>query len=294
MADSSPFAHPYIPNSAPAARADMLRAIGVESPDELYAAIPPDLRLQRSLDLPRPLLSELDLRRHIEQVLSKNKSCADHLSFLGGGCWQHYVPAVCDEVVSRAEFLTAYGGDTYADLGKYQAIFEFQSLIGELVGMEVVSTPTFDWAAAASSAVLMAARITGRRAILVPRTMGPERFAHMRNFTLPWAELRPVDFDPATGLLDLGSLRGRLAPDVAAVYFENPSYLGIIEPQGQTIAELAHAAGALSVVGVDAISLGVLAPPSEYGADIVCGDVQSLGAHMQYGGGPMRIHCHAG
>src|SRR5438105_11638527 len=160
--EPEPFVHPYIPNSAPDVRAAMLREIGVASVDGLYAAIPEDLRLRRRLNLPEPLRSELALQRHVEGILAKNRTVGDYISFLGGGCWQHFVPAVCDEIRGRAEFLTAYGGDSYADLGKYQAIFEFQSLIGELAGMEVVSAPAYDWSAAASSALPTATGITSR------------------------------------------------------------------------------------------------------------------------------------
>ena len=128
-------AHPYIPNTAPAVRAEMLQAIGVTGIDELYSAVPGELKLQRPLDLPPPFSSEVALKRHVLGLLRKNKSCAEMLSFLGGGCWQHYVPAVCDEINSRSEFLTAYAGDTYSDLGKHQAIFEFQSMICELTAM---------------------------------------------------------------------------------------------------------------------------------------------------------------
>ncbi len=278
-------AHPYIPNTAPAVRAEMLQAIGVADIDELYSAVPSELRLQRPLDLSPPFSSEVALKRHVQGLLRKNKSCGEMLSFLGGGCWQHYVPAVCDEINSRAEFLTAYAGDTYSDLGKYQAIFEFQSMLGELVGMEVVSTPTYDWAAAATSSLLMACRITGRRELLVAGTTSAERLAHLRNFAQAAAEVQVVEYDRHTGLMDLDDLRVKISAGVAAVYFENPSYLGFLESNSAEISAIAHAHGALSVVGVDAISLSVLAAPSDYGADIVCGDAQPLGNHMHYGGG---------
>jgi glycine dehydrogenase subunit 1 len=278
-------AHPYIPNSAPSVREEMLQVIGVRDVDELYSAVPPELKLRRPLDLPGPFDSELGLKRHVQQLLRKNQSCADTLSFLGGGCWQHYVPAGCDEINARAEFLTAYGGDTYSDLGKYQAIFEFQSMLGELVGMEVVSTPTYDWASAATSALLMACRITDRRKVLVARTTSAERLSHLQNFSKAVATVELVEFDRATGLMDLDDLRARLTADVAAVYFENPSYLGFLEANSPDISAAAHGHGALCVVGVDACSLGVLAAPADYGADIVCGDAQALGNHMHYGGG---------
>lgn len=278
-------AHPYIPNSAEAVRQEMLREIGASSIEELFDGIPESLRLGRPLDLPAPILAERDLRRHIEAIMGRNAHTADHLSFLGGGCWQHDVPAVCDTVNQRDEFLTAYGGDTYADYGKYQAIFEFQSLIGELVGMEMVSAPVYDWAAATVSALMMAGRITGRRTVLLPDTIAKQRLRQLENTAAAWLDPVLVRHEPASGLMDLDDLRDKLGPNAAAVYVENPSYLGVIETQAREIANLAHAAGALSVVGVDAISLGVLEAPANYGADIVVGETQPLGVRMQYSGG---------
>lgn len=285
MSQTKDRVHPYIPNSVPAIRTQMMKAINVGDVEELYNSIPYELRLSRRLNLPEPLVSEYALKRHMEQILAKNKSCQENLSFLGAGCWQPYVPAVCDEVNSRAEFLTAYAGDTYSDLGRLQAIFEYQSMLGELVGMEVVSAPTYDWAAAASSSILMAARITGRTLVLVPRTLSREKWLQMRNVCKPVVRLEMVDYDPATGLMDLADLEGKISEETAAVYWENPGYLGMIETQSEEIARIAHRHGALCVAGVDPSSLGVLAPPSAYGADIVCGDAQPLGNHMHGGGG---------
>lgn len=285
MTDSGPRAHPYIPNTAPGTRAEMLRAVGVETADELYDAIPDNLKLNRPLDLPPAIPSERDLKRHVLGILEKNTSTSNVLSFLGGGCWEHDVPAVCDEINSRAEFLTAYGGDTYADFGKYQAMFEFQSMIGELVGMEMVSAPVYDWASAMTSALMMAARITGRREVLIPGPLPAERRSHLRTTGQPWLDPVAICFDPTTGELDLNDLEAKLSDRTAAVYVEIPSYFGVIEPQAQRIADLAHRAGALMVVGVDAISLGVLAPPAHYGADIVVGEGQALGVHTMYSGG---------
>ena len=159
---------PLIPNSAPEIRNKMLEAIGITDVDDIYASIPKEIRLSRSLNLPEPIRSESRLRKHVEKILSTNRNAQDNISFLGAGCWQHYVPAVCDEIAQRGEFVTAYGGGQFGDHGKWQAVFEFQSLLGELIGMEVVSTPTYDWSAAANSALLMACRYTGRNEILVP------------------------------------------------------------------------------------------------------------------------------
>ena len=283
--------HPYIPNSVPEVRAEMLRAVGAESTDQLYAEmIPERLLLKRRMNLPEALPAEQDLKRHVSDILRKDRSTEDTLSFLGGGCWNHFIPQVCDEIARRGEFLTAYAGGYYSDLGRFQANWEFQSLICELVGMEVSGIPTYDWGSAAGNAVRMASRLTGRREILVPAGMSPARLAVMTNFSNPTEmpgalKITKIAYDKKTGTLDLKDLKKKISDATACIYFENPGYLGAIEDQGEEIAAIAHKAGAEVVVGVDPISLGVLSPPSEYGADIVCGEVQPLGVHMTAGGG---------
>jgi glycine dehydrogenase subunit 1 len=283
--------HPYIPNSVPEIRAEMLRVVGAESTDQLYAEmIPERLLLKRRMNLPGALPAEQDLKRHVSDILDKDKSCRDTLSFLGGGCWNHFIPQVCDEIARRSEFLTAYAGSYYSDVGRFQANWEFQSLICELVGMEVSGIPTYDWGSAAGNAVRMASRLTGRREILVPAGMSPARLAVMTNFSNPTEmpgaiKITKIAYGKKTGTLDLKDLRRKISGATACVYFENPGYLGAIEDQGEEIAGIAHETGAEVVVGVDPISLGVLAPPSDYGADIVCGEVQPLGVHMTAGGG---------
>ncbi|MEH7335946.1 aminomethyl-transferring glycine dehydrogenase subunit GcvPA [Neobacillus drentensis] len=276
--------HPYIPNMVPEVQAEMLKVIGAESIMELYSCIPEELQLKEALDLP-PALTEYELRRHIEGILGKNTSTKEYINFLGAGCWQHFIPAVCDEINQRSEFLTAYAGEPYEDHGRFQALFEYQSLVAELVDMDVVNVPTFDWGQAAATAIRMAARITGRKKVLLARTVAPERSKIIINYGTPQLEFEFVQFNTTSGAMDLGELQSKLTGDVAAVYFENPSYLGFIEAQGLEISKLLKANGSLMVVGVDPISLGVLAPPSHYGADIVCGDLQPLGMHMNYSGG---------
>jgi glycine dehydrogenase subunit 1 len=278
-------AHPYIPNSAPEIKRAMLDAVGASSVEELYGSIPDRLRFPGLLDLPQPLRSEYELRRHVHGVLDANQSTAERLSFLGGGCWPHYVPAVCDEIVNRGEFLTAYYGDTYADHGKLQALFEYASMMGELVECDAVSQPTYDWGAAAATSICMAARITGRHVALIPASVGAERRSLIEGYCEPWVETVTIPFDPGTGLLDVARIRDTISEETACVYFEMPSFLGVIETQAEEIAALARGAGALTVVGVDPISLGVLDAPPRYGADIVCGELQPLGIHMHYGGG---------
>lgn len=276
--------HPYIPNMVPEVKEEMLKEIGAQSTMELYSCIPEELHLKKDMDIPEAL-TEYELRRHVESLLSKNTSANEYLNFLGAGCWQHFVPAVCDEVNQRSEFLTAYAGEPYEDHGRYQALFEYQSLMAELVDMDVVNVPTFDWGQAAATSIRMAARITGRKKVLLASTVAPERSKIVVNYGSPELEFDFVGFEENTGLLDLDDLASKLSNDTAAIYFENPSYLGFIESQGDEISKLAKKHGTLMVVGVDPISLGVLAPPSQYGADIVCGDLQPLGMHMNYSGG---------
>lgn len=290
MGKEKPCVHPYIPNSAPEIKEHMLKEIGIKDVEEIYQEIPEALRLKGKLNIPEPYLSEYGLKRHVKGILSKNRTCEEYLSFLGGGCWQHHVPAVCDEIINRSEFLTAYGGTPYSTYGRMQAQFEFQSLMGELVGMDVVSEGSYSWGTVAGNAIRMASRITGRGEVLIPKTVGTERLATIQTFCKSVPEgkgiqIKFIEYDPATGQMNLEALKNKISSDTAAVYFENPTFLGSIESQGEEISEIAHGQGAESIVGVDPISLGVLAPPSDYGADIVVGNAQPLGVHMHYGGG---------
>ena len=283
------FTHPYIPNSAPGVREEMLREVGLDSVEDILAEIPGELRVQGLLDLPEPLISEYDLRRHVQGLLDRNVSSADCLSFLGGGCWPHFVPALCDEIVSRCEFLTAYSGSSYSDLGKHQARFEYNSLMAELLDYDVVVEPAYDWGSAAGFAARMASRLTGRRELLVPQNLGRERRSIIAELCEPeymagHIAVRDVACD-AAGHVDLVDLRAKLSDATAAVYFENPGYLGQLEPRAAEICRLTRDAGAISIAGVDPISLGIVAPPGAYGADIAVGDLQPLGIHMAAGTG---------
>ena len=285
-----PRPHPYMPNSAPAVRRELLDSLGLDDPKALFEQIPPEHRHNQPFNLPPALTSELELRRHMLGLLDKNRSCEDALSFLGGGCWQHHVPAVCDEVIRRSEFLTPVWGTPASDLGRNQSWFEFTSQLGELLEMDLVALPVYSWGCAAGHALRMAARITGRNRVLIPRCMDPERRAVIATYCEPpqmASHLRVDEFtvDLTTGLADLNDLQSRLSDDCAAVYFETPSYLGRIEEQAAEIAAVARRHGTQTIAGVDPISLGVLAPPGQYGADIAVGSIQPLGIHMHGGGG---------
>jgi glycine dehydrogenase subunit 1 len=277
--------YPYIPNSVPATKEAMLKAVKAKSVEEFYADIPDSIRLKRKMKLPEPLLSEAALVRHVEELLSKNKSTREVLSFLGAGCAPHYVPAVCDEVNARSEFLTAYAGEPYEDHGRFQALFEYESMMAELLNMEVVNVPVYNSFQATGTALRMAGRLTGRNIALLPSTVMPDMLSMVCGYVKPDMQVELVLFDPSTGLMDLRALRQQVNEKTAAVYIENPSYLGFLETQAEEIGKVAHENGAIFVVGVDPISLGVINPPADYGADIACGDIQSLGIHMNYGGG---------
>jgi glycine dehydrogenase subunit 1 len=280
-----PIVYPYIPNSVPAAKEAMLKAVNAQSVDDFYADIPDAIRFKGKLNLPEPFLSEAGLVRHIEGLLAKNTSARESLSFLGAGCYQHHVPAVCDEINSRGEFLTAYAGDPYEDHGRFQALFEYESMMGELLNMDVVNVPNYDGFQAAGTALLMAGRITGRSEALICGTIGADKLSKIRDYIKPHLDIVLLDYAPESGLMSLADLKAKISDKTAAVLFENPSYLGFLETQAAEISQIAHENGALSVVYVDPISLGVVNPPVEYGGDIACGDIQPLGMHMQYGGG---------
>ncbi len=277
--------YPYIPNSVPQTTHEMLAETRARSFADFFDVIPEKLRIKGLLDLPEPFLSEYSLKKHVQGILQKNITSEEFISFLGAGCYQHHVPAVCDEINNRSEFLTAYAGEPYDDHGRFQALFEYTSMMGELLNMDVVNVPTYDGFQAAATALRMAARLTGRNELLIARSINPGKLSKIRDYCKPDLTIHLIDFNARTGCLDLDMLSARISKQTAAVYFDNPTYFGLIEIHGEAITKIAHGLGAISVVGVDPISLGILTPPADYGADIVCGDIQSLGIHMQFGGG---------
>jgi glycine dehydrogenase subunit 1 len=277
--------HPYIPNSNPEIKQELMREVGVKSIEELYADIPDRYLLKKPLNLPEAM-SEFEVKRHVEALLSKNKTCEDMPIFLGAGCWPHYVPAVVKEVVQRSEFLTSYTPyQPEISQGMLQVLFEYQSMICELTAMDVANCSMYDWASAVGEAARMASRVTRRNEILVPRIMHPERRATLKTYTEPAdISIKEVAYNLETGQIDLGDLESKISNKTAAVYIENPSYLGFVEEHVDEISGLAHKHGSLFIVGVDPTSLGILKPPGEYGADIVVGEAQPLGNPMNFGG----------
>lgn len=282
-------AHPFMANALPEIKQKMLDSLGIDSIETLFEQIPEAHRLKKIPELMGAMRSEVTLGRHLRDTLGRNRNCSELLSFLGGGCWQHHVPAICNEIVGRSEFLTSVWGTPSSDQGRCQAWFEFSSQLGELVGCEYVGLPVYSWGCAAGHALRMASRLNNRNTLLLPQIIDPERLAVIRNYCEPdMANELVIEFiaaDPVTGAMDLQDLKRKLGSHVAAVYLETPNYFGLIDGAAATIAELTHAHGAEFVVGVDPISLGVLAAPPDYGADIVVGTIQTLGIPMYGGGG---------
>ncbi len=284
-------AHPYIPNSAPAAMQAMLKATAAASVDDFYADVPDDLRLHRLLDLPPALVAEEDLRRHVNGLLAKNANPDSRLQFLGGGTYPHAVPAVVTEVVNRGEFLTAYAGEPYEDHGRFQALFEYASLMGEVLQTDVVTVPTYDGFQATATALAMAGRVSRRPRVLSVSDVDSDKLSRVTDFLLAAGSTgvggspgEVVQLPPVGAVADLAAVERMLGANVAAVWVESPSATGAVEPALRQLADLAHAAGALLVVGTDPIVYGLLEPPATQGADLTCGDIQSLGLGQWFGG----------
>jgi len=268
----------------------MLAKVGASSIDELFSDIPPKLRLKGGLRLPEGA-SEYEVRREVQVRLAGNKTPPKSLCFLGGGVWPHYVPAAVESITARQEFYTSYTPyQAEVSQGMLQALFEYQSLMCDLLGMEACNSSLYDWASAAGEAVRMSARVTGRRKALIAGNAGPQRRAVIGTYTEPIGlELETVTFDKRKGTVDPADLESKLTSDVACVYFENPNYFGVIEDGIASLIERVHGAGALALVGVDPISLSLIKEPGAYGADVAVGEGQPLGIAMNYGGPHLGI-----
>ncbi len=266
----------------------MLKKIGVSSPWDLFSDIPRELILEKP---PRigygRSLSEYEVSRIVNSKLSQNRLFLDPPPFIGGGLCLHYVPAVVEHLVSRSEFYTAYTPyQPEINQGLLQVLFEYQSLVADLLEMDVVNASMYDMSTAVAEAVLMALRVTKRRQVLVPSTMHPEHYEVLKTWLLGHdIKLVKLGYDRETGYINREDLDRKLAAnDTAAVYIEIPSYLGFIETEPEYIAEQAHKHGSLLIVGIEPLSLGIIKPPGRYNADIVVGEGQPLGLGLNYGG----------
>ncbi|MFA5165310.1 MAG: aminomethyl-transferring glycine dehydrogenase subunit GcvPA [Candidatus Omnitrophota bacterium] len=262
-------------------RKEMLAAIGVSSAEELFRAIPEELRAKK-LDLPEGI-SELELKRAIHDKADKNYSTNKLISFLGGGAYEHHIPQAIESIISRGEFLTAYTPyQAEASQGTLQAIYEYQSLICELTGMDVANASMYDGASALAEAVLLAVRETGRTRVVFPESLHPEYRQVVRTY-LEGYKIEFAEIPHAGGVYDEAALKKETDDNTACVIVQNPNFFGFIE-KVDSIEAVCHAKGALLIACVNPLSLGVLKSPGEYNADIAVGEGQPLGIPMCYGG----------
>jgi len=270
---------PYIPTTPEETRR-MLSVIGVEKIEDLFADIPEEIRLKRPMDLPKPM-SEAEVKRHMEELANKNKVL---INFIGAGAYERLIPTIVPYILSRWEIYSAYTPyQPEVSQGTLQMIFEFQSLMCELTGMEVATASHYDGATAAAEAALMSCADTRKHKVLVSRAVHPQYRDVIRTYATG-QRIEIVEIPIKDGRTDLAELEKLLAAkDVAGVILQNPNFLGQIESMAEAV-QLAHKAGALGIAVFDPISLGVLAPPGEYDADIAVGEGQSLGLPLSYGG----------
>ncbi len=262
---------------------EMLAAIGVSSVDELFCCIPEEIRLRQKLNLPSPM-AEPELIRHFETIERKN-TVGSYLSFLGGGAYRHLIPYVVDYLSSRGEFVTPYTPyQPEVSQGTLQVIFEYQTLISQLTGLDISNASLYEGGSAAAEAVLMAFRINGRPKILIPRSLNPQYTAVIRTF-IRHLPLRVVEYGwTEGGQADPDVLECELDEETCAVVCQSPNFFGVVEDLEQ-MAERAHRSRSLFVVIVsEAMSLGLLKAPGDCGADIVAGEAQSFGLPLSYGG----------
>jgi len=272
--------HPFLPLTD-ADRAEMLRTIGAGSIEELFREVPEAVRLQRALTL-EPPLSEQEVVEHVSALADRNAHAGRELCFLGAGIYDHYVPAVVDAVLQRGELLTAYTPyQPEMSQGVLQAIFEYQTAICELTGLDVSNASGYDGASVAADACYVAKHATGRRKVVVTEATNPQVRQVVKTYAVGFG-LEVVEVPQRDGTTDPDEL-GRAAAGAAAVIFQQPNFFGCLEPAPDLAARAAEA-GALPVAHVDLLTLGVLSPPGDYGAALAVGEGQPAGNTLSFGG----------
>jgi len=271
----------YIPNTD-ADQSEMLCEIGLDKIDDLFSHIPESVRLNRELKLPKPM-SEMELLSHMGNLAGKNKDTNEYSCFLGAGAYDHYIPSVIKHLASRQEFYTAYTPyQPEISQGTLQAIFEYQTMICELTGMQVANASMYDGATAVAEAAFMACSSTKKNEILVAATIHPESFEVLSTYSrFKGHDIKK--FGHKGGKIDLAELEDNITKDTAAVIIQTPNFFGIIEDL-KGVSELVHKNKALLIISCDPISLALFKSPGDFGADIVVGDGQCLGNPLSFGG----------
>lgn len=272
---------PYIPNTD-LERKKMLESIGINNVEELFIDIPENVKLNRRLDINGPM-SELEVSKEIKDISNKNLNNEDLVCFLGAGSYDHYIPSVVRHITSRSEFYTAYTPyQPEISQGTLQVIFEYQTMIAELTGMDVSNASMYDGATACAEAAMVSMASTKRKNVVVSKTVNPETRKVLETYMrFHGGEVIEVDF--RDGETDIESLNKSVDKNTACVIVQNPNFFGVVEDLTE-VEKITHANKALLVMNVDPISLGVLKTPGEIGADIAVGEGQSLGNAMNFGG----------
>lgn len=272
---------PFIPTTD-ANRKEMLKTIGVSDFEELLESVPEEVRFKGELDLPDPL-SEYEVTKLLKEIADRNEHSGTHVCFLGGGAYDHFIPAAVGHVISRSEFYTAYTPyQPEVSQGNLQAIYEYQTMIANLTGMDVANASMYDGASALAEAALLVQTQSRREEILISKTVHPfyrkvvGTYCHRSGVVLK-------EVGTENGLTDLGQLGDLMTEKTAGVLIQHPNFFGNLE-EVEEIEKITHGAEGLYVVSVDPISLGALKPPGGYGADVVTGEGQGLGNPLNFGG----------
>jgi glycine dehydrogenase subunit 1 len=271
----------YLPNT-PRERQEMLGVVGVGSIEDLLVRVPAKARLSRPLGI-GPAVSEMDLVRQLRELAALDADADSYVSFLGGGCYDHHIPSVINHMILRGEFFTAYTPyQPEASQGTLRSIYEYQTMIAELTGMDVANASIYDGASALAEAALMAHGVTGRSEIVLPASVSP-LYRRVVATYCQGAGIRLREAPAPEGVVDFEAARTACGESTAALVVQSPNFYGCLEDV-RAAAEIAHAAGALLIVAADPVNLGVLEAPGKLGADIVVGEGQGLGVPMAFGG----------
>jgi glycine dehydrogenase subunit 1 len=272
---------PYIPNTD-ADREEMLRAIGVSTFEELLKNIPEEIRLRENIKIPEGL-SELEVLKELKLLESLNSPTSKMISFLGGGSYDHYIPSAISALTSRSEFYTAYTPyQAEVSQGTLQAIYEYQTMVCKLTGMDIANASMYDGGSALAEAVLLAVGQTNRREVIIAGKIHPN-YKQIINSYCGGQDIQIIEINSSRGAVLPEKLKTSVSEKTAAVIVQQPNFYGCLEDV-EEIGTMTHSVGSLFIVAVDPISLGILTPPGEYGADIVVGEGQVFGSAQNFGG----------
>ncbi len=277
----------FIPNSN--IKKEMLKDIGLTTIDDLFLDIPKKILIDElNFD---DGLSQKDTEEKMRKISKKNKSFHELICFTGGGLKPHYIPSVVKSIISRGEFFTAYTPyQSEASQGFLQSMFEYQSMIAELTGMDIANCSLYDGTTALSEAALMCTRVNKKQEFIIPENISWEKKSVLKNYCKgPGIKITEASYDKKTGKIDINDLKKKINSDVSGVYIENPNFFGVFEDDVNKISKIVKDSNSLFVVGIDPISLGIIKNPGEYKADIVIGEGGSLGLPIDFGGSTLGI-----